>query len=111
MARAKESRRLQIYANRGLSMSIKRILLSARFWLAGPVAFLLSMITMMGMTVWFPKGEAAVDNIVMPLVLFPIIWAIIFFYAYLDSKIKRVALCFSALAGSHIVLLAFQFIK
>ncbi len=85
------------------------IFASGRFWLAGPVAFFLSIIVMLGMALWFPKGHAGIDNIVLPMILFPLIWAVFFFYAYLDRNIKRVALLFLTVAVIHISLLVLQF--
>lgn len=87
------------------------ILLSGRFWISGPVAFILAMLVMLGMAIWFPKGAASIDNIVLPLVIFPLIWAIIFFYAYLDKSLKRVAIVFSVLGCLHIALLVSHFMK
>ena len=84
-------------------------LISGRFWLAGPAAFLLSVAVMLGMAIWFPKGAANVDNIVLPMILFPLIWAIIFFYAYLDRNLKRVGLVFACITAVHFALLFSQF--
>jgi len=61
----------------------------ARFILAGPAVFITAIAVMAGATVWFPQGAAEVDNIVIPLVLFPAIWAVLFFYACLDRYLKR----------------------
>ena len=85
------------------------ILLSGRFWLAGPVAFILAILVMLGMATWFPGGAAGLNNVVLPLVAFPLIWAVIFFYAYLDRNTKRVALAFSCIALVHAVLLITHF--
>lgn len=87
------------------------ILLSGRFWLAGPVAFILAVLVMLGMAIWFPRGAAGLNNVVLPLVAFPLIWAVIFFYAYLDRNTKRVALAFSCVALAHAVLLIDHFIN
>ena len=85
------------------------ILLSGRFWLAGPVAFILAVLVMLGMAIWFPGGAAGLNNVVLPLIAFPLIWAVIFFYAYLDRNTKRVALAFSCIALVHAVLLIAHF--
>ena len=86
-----------------------RLLRSPRLWLAGPVAFVLAVLVMLGMAVWFPKGVAGLNNVILPLIAFPLIWAAIFFYAYLDRNTRRVALAFVCLALVHVVLLTVHF--
>lgn len=86
-------------------------LTSGRFWLAGPVAFVLAILVMLGMSVWFPKGQAQVDNIILPMIVFPLIWAILFFYAYLDRRLKRATYFFLALAAVHFGILVSYFLK
>ena len=82
-----------------------------RFWLAGPAAFLLAVMVMLGMSIWFPKGAAELDNLVLPMIAFPLIWAVMFFYAYLNHSIKRIGLVFAAVAVVHIALLAYHFMS
>ncbi|HDY85443.1 hypothetical protein LCGC14_0560480 [marine sediment metagenome] len=60
-----------------------------RFWLAGPVTLAVSIFIMAAMSLWFPPGIAGVNNLVFPLILFPLIWAISFFYSVLEVNIKR----------------------
>lgn len=62
------------------------------FWrilLAGPLVFLAAIMVMAGAAVWLPPGTAQINNIVIPLVLFPAIWVALFFYACLDQRLKR----------------------
>lgn len=75
---------------------------SGRFWLAGPLVFLTAVIVMAGGAVWMPKGAAGVDNIVMPLVLFPAIWAVLFFYGCLTTRIKRAAIVMGVLIATQV---------
>ncbi|MEW9855339.1 hypothetical protein [Novosphingobium sp. M1R2S20] len=67
---------------------------TARRWtriaFAGPMAVIVAMVTMAGMALWLPGGAAGVDNLVLPLVLVPLIWAALFFHACLDRNLKRV---------------------
>ena len=88
-----------------------RFLWSPRFWLAGPVTFIIAVMVMLGMATWFPKGVADIDNIILPLISFPLIWAVVFFYAYLDRSIRRIALVLSCLAITHAILFAVHFAK
>jgi hypothetical protein len=60
-----------------------------RFWLAGPVTLMLSIFTMAAMSLWFPPGIANVNHLVFPLVIFPLLWAVSFFYSLLEVNIKR----------------------
>jgi membrane-anchored glycerophosphoryl diester phosphodiesterase (GDPDase) len=66
-----------------------RYLWSSRFWLASFVALLLPIVVMASMSLWLPAGDAQVDNLVIPLILFPLIWAVSFFYAVLETNLKR----------------------
>jgi hypothetical protein len=69
--------------------------------LAGPGAIIVALVTMAGMTRWIPGGAAGIDNVVLPILLVPLIWAVLFFYACLDPKISRVAIVTGALLLSH----------
>jgi hypothetical protein len=80
---------------------IPAFLKSPRFWLAGPLAFVVSVIVMLGMAVWFPPGIGMINNIIMPLVLFPLLWAVCFFYGYMSNKLKQVGMVFFAIFVAH----------
>lgn len=69
-----------------------RYLWSARFWLVSVAALLVSIVVMAAMSLWLPSGAANIDNLVIPVVLFPIIWAVVFFYALMDASLKRASL-------------------
>lgn len=73
---------------------IPLFLKSPRFWLAGPTALITAIALMLAMAIWFPVGRGNIDNIVLPLVLFPLIWAIFFFSAYLANRLTLVAAIF-----------------
>ena len=60
-----------------------------RILLAGPLVLLTAFAVTCGAALWLPAGPAMIDNIAIPLVLFPGIWAALFFYAYLDSRLMR----------------------
>lgn len=86
------------------------VLKNPRFWLCGPFVLLVSLLFMLAMAVWFPPGAGKVNNIIMPLVMFPLIWATLFFYCYLGNnliKIFRILLLLLLLNGA---ILAFQFL-
>lgn len=57
--------------------------------LAGPLVFLCSVAVMGGLAVLIPPGPALINNVAVPLVLFPGAWGLLFFYACLDVKLLR----------------------
>ncbi len=44
---------------------------------------------MAAMSLWFPPGIANINHLAFPIVLFPLIWAVSFFYSVLEVSIKR----------------------
>jgi hypothetical protein len=81
-----------------------------RITLAGPGAVVVTLVVMAGMALWLPGGAAGIDNVVLPLVLVPLIWAGLFFHACLDRRLGRVALVAAALLVVHAGLLAHKFL-
>ena len=77
---------------------------------AGPGAVLVALVVLAGMPLWLPSGAAGIDNLVLPLVLAPLIWAALFFHACLDRKLGRVALVAAALFLVHGGLVAHRFL-
>lgn len=82
----------------------------SRGLLAGPLVFLCAALVMAGGALWIPPGKAGIDNIVLPIVLFPAIWALLFFYAILDRKLLRAWLLVLALLLINAVLIAPPFL-
>lgn len=80
----------------------------ARIMLAGPGAVIVTLVVMAGMTRWIPGGAAGIDNLVLPLVLVPLIWAMLFFHACLDRTLSRVAGVALALLLIHGGLVAYN---
>ena len=68
-----------------------------RWLLGGPMAVLIAILAMGAMPLWFPAGAAGVDHLIFPLILFPALWAAIFFYAILAENLRRAALVMTAL--------------
>jgi hypothetical protein len=88
------------------SGGVRRVI---RWVLAGPIAAIIAVIVLMGMPLYIPAGRGGVDNLVIPLLLLPIIWALLFFHAVLDSNLARVALVGALVAGVNLTLLAARF--
>ncbi|MGK2911080.1 MAG: hypothetical protein ACSLE1_14955 [Sphingobium sp.] len=82
----------------------------SRIALAGPGAIIVAIVTMAGMALWLPGGAANIDNLVLPLVLVPLIWAALFFHACLDYRLARVAIVSIGLLVVHGGLVAHKFI-
>lgn len=59
---------------------------------AGPAALITSVLVMAGMSAWLPAGDAGIDNLSFPIILFPGIWAALFFYAVLEARPGRALL-------------------
>lgn len=81
-----------------------------RIGFAGPGAVIVALVVMAGMALWLPGGAAGIDNIVLPLVLVPLIWAGLFFHACLDGRLGRVALVATGLFLVHAGLVTHKFL-
>lgn len=57
-----------------------------RWLVAGPLALIASLAVMAAMPHWLPEGAGRVDNLVFPVLGFPLIWAVFFFYACLADR-------------------------
>lgn len=87
---------------------------ASRKWIriafAGPGAVIVAIVVMAGMSLWLPRGAAGIDNLVVPLVLVPLIWAGLFFHACLDAKLWRVAVVAIGLLLVHGALVTHKFL-
>jgi len=82
-----------------------------RILFAGPGAIIVAVAVMAGMTRWVPRGAAGIDNLVLPLVLAPLIWAGLFFHACLDRSVARIAFIATGLLVVHGGLVAQAFLN
>ncbi|WP_211234498.1 hypothetical protein [Solimonas soli] len=95
-----------------LAMSQTEALPSSRclaWWrgmLAGPLSFVTAALIMLGSTVWLPSGRAQIDNLVLPIVLFPLIWTALFLYALLARRLTRAYAVVGVLGGVNAALVA-----
>lgn len=67
-----------------------------RWLLAGPGAVAAGLATMAAMPLWLPAGAAGVNDVALPIVLAPLLWAVPFFYAVLTPRLGRAAVVLSA---------------
>jgi hypothetical protein len=80
--------------------------IALRRWVAaGPLALLTSLAILAAMPHWFPEGEGKVDNLVIPVIAFPLIWSICFLYACLSDNVTRVAGVLAAIFGLQVALI------
>jgi hypothetical protein len=79
--------------------------------LAGPIALIAACLIMAGGAIWIPPGKAQVDNLVFPIVLFPLLWTALFLYSCLDKKLGRAYAIVGALAAVNAVLVAFHLFR
>jgi len=81
-----------------------------RIGFAGPGAVIVALMIMAGMSLWLPRGSAGIDNLVLPLVFLPLIWAGLFFHACLDARLGRVMAVALGLFALHTALVAHKFL-
>ena len=81
----------------------------ARVTLAGPITVLLSAMTFAGMPLWLPRGAAGIDHIILPLILLPAVWAMLFFHAVLDRSLARVAIVALVIGAANAAMLVSHF--
>ncbi len=70
---------------------------------AGPVALITSVLVMAGMSAWLPAGRAGIDHLSFPIILFPAIWAALFFYAVLEARPGRALVVITLLGALNAV--------
>jgi hypothetical protein len=78
-----------------------RYLSSLRLWLAGPITVVVSVLIMAAMSLWLPEGSANIDHLIVPVILFPLIWSALFFYVILENNMKKVSLIMALLFLSN----------
>ena len=95
-----------------MSTAVAEVSSRSRKWmrglLAGPLALLAACLLMAGGALWIPPGKAQVDNLVFPVVLFPLLWTALFLYSCLDKKLGRAYAVVGALTVANAALLVFH---
>jgi len=77
---------------------------TARWILAGPVALILSILFMASMPLLLPHGAGGVDHLVMPVVLFPVIWCAALLYPVMADNLGRSAAVMYGLLLAEVVI-------
>ncbi|MEM1411511.1 MAG: hypothetical protein AAGH19_04060 [Pseudomonadota bacterium] len=76
-----------------------------RWILAGPVTLIGAVLAMAITPFMLPAGASGVGHLVFAIVLFPLFWAVLFFYAVLTERLGRAALVFTAFYALSAVLI------
>ena len=74
--------------------------------LAGPMTLLAACLSIVGGALVLPPGPAGVNNLALPVVLFPLVWAGLFLYACLDKRLARAYAIVGAVVALNGALLA-----
>ncbi|NKF21234.1 hypothetical protein [Solimonas marina] len=80
-----------------------------RVLLAGPLVLLCAALVMAGGAIWLPKGAAQINNLLLPVLLFPAIWAVLFFYASLALRLRRAYAVIGIICVLQLVLIGGHF--
>ena len=82
----------------------------ARWLLAGPAAIVVALVALLGMPLYIPPGPGNVDNLMVPLVLLPLVWGLLFFHAVLDRSLARIAAVAGGVAVLNLAIIALHFL-
>ncbi|HEX5651249.1 MAG TPA: hypothetical protein VFX69_16445 [Steroidobacteraceae bacterium] len=80
----------------------------ARVILAGPLVLLCSLGIMGGANLWVPPGAGGVNDIVLPILLYPAVWTALFFYACFERRIGRGYAIVGGLTALHAIVFALR---
>lgn len=76
-----------------------------RVLLAGPFALAAACFAVVGGAFWLPSGAAQVNNLVLPVLLFPLLWAVLFLYSCVDPRLGRAYVVVGAVLALNALLL------
>ncbi|WP_147112515.1 hypothetical protein [Tateyamaria sp. syn59] len=81
-----------------------------RWILAGPTAFILSILAMAGLPTVLPAGAGGVNHLVLPVVLFPLLWSSFIVWPVASTALPRVATTYLALGALLLTLITLSFL-
>ncbi len=79
--------------------------------LAGPLSFVCAVLVMSGGALWLPGGKAGIDNLVLPIGLFPLIWTLLFLYSLIDPRLGRAYAVVGGLLLLHGAMIALHLLR
>lgn len=77
--------------------------------LSGPVALIVSLVVVLAVPLWYPPGPGKVDNLVLPVLLFPLVWVILCVHACMDRRLLRIFFIMLALLVINGSMIALKF--
>ena len=81
-----------------------------RWILGGPVALVLSILAMAGLPTVLPAGAGGVNHLVLPVVLFPLLWSSFVVWPVASMRPARVTTTYLALTALLLTLIALSFL-
>ncbi|APX14147.1 hypothetical protein BWR18_19705 (plasmid) [Tateyamaria omphalii] len=81
-----------------------------RWILAGPAALILSILAMAGLPTILPAGAGGINHLVLPVVLFPLLWASFVVWPVATTRPGRVATTYLALTALLLLLITLAFL-
>lgn len=81
-----------------------------RWVLAGPVAILLAILSMAALPAALPQGRGGVDHLVLPVMLFPLLWSLFLVWPVSTDRLRRCAITYGVLCVAFITLILLQFL-
>lgn len=91
------------------AVTAPRIALVLRWIMAGPLTLVAAAVTMASMPLWLPAGAAGIDNLIIPLLLFPALWAGYFLYSLMEAKPVRGIIVIAALIAVNAAVIYSRF--
>ncbi|MDX2307106.1 MAG: hypothetical protein NW216_02590 [Hyphomicrobium sp.] len=77
-----------------------------RALVAGPLALAAAVTTLAAMPHYVPAGAGRIDNLVLPVIAFPLVWSISFFYACLADDVPRAAKTLAVVTVAQLAVIA-----
>ncbi|MDX2288590.1 MAG: hypothetical protein NW217_07185 [Hyphomicrobiaceae bacterium] len=77
-----------------------------RTLVAGPLALLAAVVVLATLPHLIPEGAGRVDNLVLPVIAFPLVWSATFFYACIADNISRAAAVLAGLTAAGLGVIA-----
>lgn len=81
-----------------------------RWILAGPVAFLLSVLLMASLPFVLPAGRGEIDHLLLPVVLFPLIWSVLVVLPVATDNLTRMSRIYAGVFFFCCVVIAASFL-
>ena len=98
---------------RGLSWIETRVEQRPILWrwlLAGPLALILGILSMAGLPMVLPAGAGGINHLVLPVVLFPLLWSVFIVLPVSTARVGRMAMIYGGLTVLLLFIIAMAFL-